>query len=208
MKKVILILSIAISILSCSTAYKTGQTPDDLYAAKPRVEAIKEERKTERRYETVEQITERRQIRMSIYDPRWRRLDYDYDYDWRYNPYAYGYNYGYYYNPCYYPYPVWGSGIQFVNPKLNTVRKANLGGYSNTVVNYTPSKSNTGNRTIVTRRYNTVNSQSTRSSSRSSDNDTRTYSPSTNTNSSGSGRSSNGGSSGGGSSVSRPGRGG
>jgi hypothetical protein len=189
MKTLLVILSIAI-LASCSTTYKSGQTPDDLYYSKSRVIVEKE---PEDRYERREDYTSQdRQIRMAINDRRWRNLDYDYDYDCRYSPYAYGYNYGYYYNPFYYPYPVYSVGVKYVNPKNTTIRTANLGAYGNTVTTYTPTKGYGTVKTTTTRRYNNTNSQN----NRNTNNDTRTYTetrsetrtytpaPSSNTNSS------------------------
>jgi hypothetical protein len=168
MKTLLLILSISI-LASCSTAYKSGQTPDDLYYSKSKVIVEKE---SENRYERREDYTsEDRQIRMAINDRRWRNLDYDYDYDCRYSPYAYGYNYGYYYNPFYYPYPVYSAGVKYVNPKNTTIRRANLGGYGNTITTYTPTKGYGTVNTTTTRRYNNSNTQNTRSTN----NETRTY---------------------------------
>jgi hypothetical protein len=168
MKTLLLILSIAL-LTSCSTAYKSGQTPDDLYYSKSKVIVEKE---SNDRYERREDYSSQdRQIRMAINDRRWRNLDYDYDYDCRYSPYAYGYNYGYYYNPFYYPYPVYSSGVRYVNPKNTSIRTANLGGYSNTVTTYTPTKGYGTVNTTTIRRYNNSNTQNTRSTN----NDTRTY---------------------------------
>jgi hypothetical protein len=168
MKTLLLILFIA-TLASCSTAYKSGQTPDDLYYSKSKVIVEKE---SEDRYERREDYSSQdRQIRMAINDRRWRNLDYDYDYDCRYSPYVYGYNYGYYYNPFYYPYPVYAGGVKYVNPKNTTIRTSNLGGYSNTVTTYTPTKGYGTVNTTTVRRYNSSNTQNTRSTN----NDTRTY---------------------------------
>jgi hypothetical protein len=181
MKTLLLILSIAV-LASCSTAYKTGQTPDDLYYSKSKVIVEKE---SEDRYERREDYTSQdRQIRMAINDRRWRNLDYDYDYDCRYSPYAYGYNYGYYYNPFYYPYPVYSGGVKYVNPKNTTIRKANLGAYGNTVTTYTPTKGYGTVKTVTIRGYNNRNTQDNRNNksetriyTEPSRSETRTYTP-------------------------------
>ncbi len=210
MKTLILILSIAI-LASCSTAYKSGQTPDDLYYSKSKVIVQNE---SENRYERREDYTSQdRQIRMAINDRRWRNLDYDYDYDCRYSPYAYGYNYGYYYNPFYYPYPVYSGGVKYVNPKNTTIRTANLGAYGNTVTTYTPTKGYGTVKTVTIRGYNNTNARNTRSSNNEvrtysePRSETRTYSPTPSNNSSSSGSSSSTPSSSG-STVTRPSRGG
>ncbi len=205
MKTLLLILSIA-TLASCSSTYKSGQTPDDLYYSKPKVETeqkVREERNAGRYEENYED----RQIRMAIRNQRWRSLDYNNDYNCNYSPYNYGYNYGYYYNPYYYPYPVYAGGVKFVNPKNTTIRTGNLSAYNNTVSNYTNTKAGTV-KTTTSRRYYDINTRPTRTSS---DNrtytETRTYTP---TQSSSSGSSSSGGSSpqSTGTPVARPGRGG
>ena len=205
MKTAILILSIAF-LASCSAAYKTGQTPDDLYYSKAKeVTAVKKEYvHYDRRVDNYEE----RQIRMSISNPRFRNLDYNYDYDYKYNPYAYGYNYGYYYNPCYYPYPVYAMNTTtYVNPKNTTIRKANLGGYSNTVTNYQPIKfvpvTNTNTRRVYNNSNN--NNNNTEYNTRSSNSDNRTYNPAPSNNSS---NNSGGNNTPAGNTVTRPGRGG
>jgi hypothetical protein len=207
MKTLLLILSIA-AFASCSTAYKSGQTPDDLYYSKSKVIVEKE---SENRYERRQDYTsEDRQIRMAIHDPRWRNLDYDYDYDCHYSPYAYGYNYGYYYNPFYYPYPVYTGGVKYVNPKNTTIRTANLGAYSNTVTTYTPTKGYGTVKTIAIRGYNNSNTQNTRTTNNETRtyteprSETRTYSPAPSNNSS----NSNSSTPAQGTSVTMPGRGG
>jgi hypothetical protein len=174
MKTILLILSIA-TVASCSTAYKSGQTPDDLYYSKPKIVTesnVEREVSNERNTTKIED----RQIRMAIRDQRWRNLNYDYDYDYSYSPYKYGYNYGYYYNPNYYPYPVYNNtcNVKYSNPKNTTIRTANLGGYNNTVTTYSNTKFNNNVKTIKVRGFNTNNNQSN-NNNRSYD--TRTYSP-------------------------------
>ena len=75
--KFLLIPFSIITLASCSTAYKTGQTPDDVYYSPVRTygeESKKEEKRDEDRYKDR---TEERQIRMSTYDRRWRYFDND-----------------------------------------------------------------------------------------------------------------------------------
>jgi hypothetical protein len=206
MKTLLLILSIA-TLASCSSAYKSGQTPDDLYYSKPKVEVetkVREERNVGRYEENYED----RQIRMAIRNQRWRSLEYNNDYNCSYSPYNYGYNYGYYYNPYYYPYPVYTGGVKFVNPKNTTIRTSNLSTYNNTVSTYTTTKMGTVSSTTTNRRY--YNSNTTTPIRTTSDNrtytETRTYTP---TQSSSSGSSSSGSSQQStGTPVARPGRGG
>lgn len=211
--KFLLIALSALALGSCSTAYKTGQTPDDVYYSPVRV--VEERQNNER-----DQVKNRRdddyEITMGIRDRRWRDFRNDYDYD--YSPYNYAtcntYNYGYYYNPYYYPWAIYTGKPTYSAPVNTTPRMVNLNAY-----NGYSSKVATGKTTgTVTwanpsTQYNNSNRSSTRtegrqiliprSETRSSSNETRTYTPSTN--SSGSSSSGSSGSSSG--SVTRPGRG-
>lgn len=209
--KILLIAIASVSLGSCSTAYKSGQTPDDVYFSPVRTTEEKNDREEDRRDETVN--VEDRQIRMSTRDRRWR--DWDDDYDCRYDPYRYGYSYGYYYNPYYYPYPVY-SGYTYVNPKNTTPRMTNLAGYNpktlvvsnpktgevkwvNASKSYNNSNSTRNNGGFVRKVLNTVTDNSSNS------NTNRTYNPSSSSSNSSSGSSSGSRSSG--APVSRPSRG-
>jgi hypothetical protein len=118
------ILLVAISAIvfsSCSTAYKTGQTPDDVYYSPVRADfaVLPDEGPTS--YDD-------QSIIMSIRDPRWR----DFDNDYAYTPYSYGYNYDYYYNPYYCAYPVFNTMLAPIN---TTPRMTNLSAYNHTYNN-------------------------------------------------------------------------
>ncbi len=211
-------LSIAAILSSCSTAYKNGQTPDDVYYSP----ANETEKYISREKETYTRRTdpEERQLRMRARDYRWRYLDYDYDYGCSYSPYYYGYNHGYYYNPYYYPVPVYSYGYAVVNPKNNAPRTTNLSSYNNTAsvkntkAGYRTSTVNsTGAYTDYNRNSNTEYSRrilrpqqtgndGSNQSARESNNNTRTYTPSSSNSSS-----SSSGSSSGGTTVTRPSRG-
>ena len=219
----ILLLAIATgSIASCSTVYKSGQTPDDLYYSPVRAVEEKVEKKDEVRRDTRYDNYEDRAIVMSTRDRRWRDLDNDYDYNCSYDPYRYGYNYGYYYNPYYYNRPVYLPGYVIVNPKNNTPRMTNLGSYKSSTLVVSDIKGGPSQWVRTNKAYNNSNNAgsfirrvitpavgnlpgliNTNSRSYSGENNTRTYSPSS---SSSSGSSSSGGSSSGGS-VPRPARG-
>ena len=179
-KLLLLALSVA-AISSCTTAYKTGQTPDDVYYSPARV--YDEEDNTDKRDEVKKRTnSEEREIRMSINDPRWRNFDNDY----AYNPYFYAYNSGYYYNPYYCTYPVYISHAPVKSP----VKMINTGtygtGYNNSNV-YTSPKMGT---VKPVRSYNNHNRTSTfgnvvnsifsgnQNNSTNSSGDTRSYSPS------------------------------
>ena len=200
--KILLSVFSVIVSASCSTAYKTGQTPDDLYYSKAKTI----ERATVRTA-VRDEVYEDRQIRMAAYDARWRTLDDRYEYDHRYSPYSYGYNNGYYYNPYYYPYPVYTPGIKYLSPLNTTIRSTNLNTYNNTITTYTPTKSSGNVRTIRVRDYNRNNDDVPRNNpieTRTYEN--RTYNPpANNTNSTNS--NSNSGNTSSGSAVTRPVRG-
>jgi len=229
--KFLLIAIAAVSITSCSTAYKSGQTPDDVYYSPVRGIDEKEDRKEDRREDRVERRTdnyEEREIRMATRDRRWRDINDNYDYNYRYDPYRYGYNHGYYYNPYYYNQPVWLPGYVIVNPKNTTPRMTNLGSYNNSTLviadpksgetkwikaekSYNNSNSssnrNTGSfvRRILTAPASTITSSTNRSNGYNNDNNTnsnRTYTPATNNRSSNSSSNSSSGSSSSGSSSS------
>lgn len=206
--KFLLLAISAVTFVSCSTTYKSGQTPDDVYYSPARVI---EENDTRNREEVKNDSYEDREIRMATHDRRWR--DIDDDYNCRYDPYRYGYNHGYYYNPYYYNRPVFIPGSAITNPKNTVARMTNLGSYNNTAT--VMSNSKTGNTTWISsqRPYNNSNKKEgffrrviepviSGVSRSSSDNNSRTYSPSS-SNSSNSGSSSGSKSS----SVTRPGRG-
>lgn len=214
------ILLIALSVAafsSCSTAYKSGQTPDDVYYSPPRsVESDYRNENDSRNQASYRPATDY-EITMAIRDARWRNFNNDYDYS--YSPYYYAtcnaYNYGYYYNPYYYPWAIYTgkiSGRQAIN---TTPRMVNLNAYngynSRVALNKTNGLSSFSNSSSG---YNNSNRSSSRneasktrypnSNSSSRSNETRTYSPSSSNSSNGS--SSSGSNSG--SSISRPNRGG
>lgn len=198
MKTSILLLAFFVFIWSsCSTAYKSGQTPDDVYYSPKRV--IEEDSDTEKDKDEVNnRETEDRQIRMAAHDRRWRHMNDDCSCNGSstYDPYHYGYNYGYYYNPYYYPYPVYSNTI-FVNPKNNTPRMTNLGSYNNTVTTSVDPKSgvktqvntrgvynnnnNNNGGSFIRRILTPSNNPAPSNNSNNSNNNSRTYTPSTNT---------------------------
>ena len=202
----LLFFIIAIAMSSCSTMYKSGQTPDDVYYSPAREVKKNYDKQTERNNDNYSY--EERNIRMSAYDRRWRTIDDRYDYGYRYDPYNYGYTYGYYYNPYYYASPVYCTGVTIVNPKSSVPRMTNLGSYKSTPTTTVDPKTggtlyNSNNKNYRTYRNNNSNSPSNgkvinyepRNNTNSSSNNNRTYNPS----SSGSSGSSSSGSSSGGS---------
>jgi hypothetical protein len=221
------LLLFIIVLNSCTTFYKTGQTPDDVYFSptRPYVETYVE---TTREQEVFYQ-PEYRVIRMGINDPRWRNFDQDY----RYNTFNYRSKYDNYYSPYYNSYysplysPIYYSPVL---PKNTSPRMENLGGYS-PVTNYNSTNNKTGQSTKP-QKYNNNNSgtavgnilrqiiapdnsnssnyiNNSNSNNNSNNNNNRTYTPPTNTSSnssSSSGNSSSGSSSSSGGAISRPAR--
>ena len=150
MKIKLLIIPFAMAALaSCSTAYKSGQTPDDVYYSPARPEVVTQRTEVRNDDDYAYMDYEYRNIHMGVRDYRWRYLDDMYDYNYQYNPYAYGYNYGYYYNPYYYNYPVYIGGYNVVNPKYYPPRNYNLSSYINTTPRTTNLGGYTNNNTTV-----------------------------------------------------------
>lgn len=197
------ILAIAgVSFASCSTAYKSGQTPDDVYFSPVRAVDERDHREEEKTTETRTDSYEEREIRMATRDRRWRDINEDYDYNSRYDPYRYGYNYGYYYNPYYYNRPVFLPGYTIINPKNSTPRSTNLGSYNNPTLVVANNKTGETKWVPANRSYNNSNNvgsfirrvitpaattnNNNRSNTNYENNNTRTYTPSSNSNNSGS----------------------
>lgn len=112
------LLSLAVIFASCTTAYKSGQTPDDVYysPARPQAEYVLQENNEYKMYRYDEgSYRDDRYLRMKVSDPRYSLLYNDY---YSYNPYYYHYYnnnliyntpwtpvsyWSYYYNPYSYP---------------------------------------------------------------------------------------------------------
>ncbi len=235
MKRQILLLAItAAALSSCTTAYKTGQTPDDVYysPARPQDEYVRVDQ-DEEKYRYDDQYYDDRFLRMKVQNHyRW-----DYLNDWySYDRYGYQYNnyYGTYYNPYnswnYYYNPYCVNTVMVINSKIagnmnNPVKLRNFNlntytnnNYNNTNLNITKGVTRPG-MTISRPVYNNSNNSNGLSNTlkqifSSGNNNSynapnRTYSPST-SNSSGNNSGSSGSSSGsgGGGGVTRPNRGG
>lgn len=94
MRLILLNILTVVLLASCSTAYKAGQTPDDVYYSPVSAVAKKEENDDRKKDKYEEYNTaEDRFLRNKVRDRRrWSELDeYDYRYDCRYT-----YNYDYY----------------------------------------------------------------------------------------------------------------
>ena len=157
---------IAATLASCSTSYKTGQTPDDVYYSPVRLQnnEVRREDDNKREYDnsTVYDSPgytpyEEREIRRRINNRRYRR------YHDRYNRYDYPYGYNNY------P-PVYGNPKTGTTTKTQQPRTTNLGGYTNTPkpdsTNYNPKlgRINTGS-TAPVRTFGTPKTSSSNSGS-------------------------------------------
>ena len=155
MKLYLPLLASVLALASCSTAYKTGQTPDDVYysPARERDEYVRVEKNDDRQYRDDETYREDRYLRMKTGYRRYVILD-DYDYytgsnyigyydQYRFNNWGY-YNRwyvtppfytSYYYNPYYYnPYyshPYYSGAVvgNVQRPVYNKPRGTNLNTY-------------------------------------------------------------------------------
>ena len=224
MKPSLLLLALisAASFTGCSTAYRTGQTPDDVYysAAKPQKEQDdRDEVREDRNNRYQEEYYDDRYLRMKVRNHRqWSDLDDWYYYD-KYSSY-YSYNYGsynnpynswnYYYNPyccCHGNYYSYYSNIKTAMTAPVIKRNFNLAGYTNT--NYNNNGGSYKAPTIkTTRTYNTTNNNNNGGILKNifnKDNSSggRTYTPANNTGSGG-GNTGSGGSGGGSAPVTRP----
>ena len=226
--KHLLFALVSLYFAGCSTAYRAGQTPDDVYYSPAREAVAKTETKRDKLDDYIV-TSEDQYLRMIVRNrDRWSRIDdYDYWYDSRYDHYAnshypyyntYGWNnwhYGYgrpVWNSYYYTgwHPGWGyNGYPVVinksTPKPANVNRPRLGGYDNNRGYNNNNSFGDSFRKIVTPNsgsYSNSNSGSTYSNSTPS----RTYNPPSSSSSSRSSGSSGSSSSGG--SVSRPARGG
>lgn len=89
MKSLLPFCAFIVLLTSCTTAYKSGQTPDDVYfsPARPHDEYVRTE-KSQDRYSYDEQSDDDRYLRMKVRNRRtWSDLDYYYS-----DPYAFNYN--------------------------------------------------------------------------------------------------------------------
>lgn len=140
------LISVTIVFSNCSTAYKTGQTPDDVYYSptRPQDEYLRVNNNDDQRY-YGDDYYDNRYLRMKVHNPElWSDLNDWYYYGERYN-YGYSYFNNYdtyfmnntwnpwtywnnYYNPYYYNYVV-------INPKISHTytapRTVNLNTFNN-----------------------------------------------------------------------------
>jgi hypothetical protein len=145
MKLQILLLAVTVAALSsCTTSYKTGQTPDDVYfsPARQQDEYVQTENKDDRRYQSREEYYDDRYLRMRVSNrQRWSELDDYYYYGNRYD-YSYYNNYNWnnpwspcsywnsHYNPYYQSYVI----VTPRSPVFNHPRNVNLNTYNNNML--------------------------------------------------------------------------
>lgn len=113
-KNFLLLSGFIMVLASCTTAYKTGQTPDDVYSspAPPEEEYVKTKKTDERRYRNYDDEEyedyddyDDRYLRMKVRNRnRWSELDDWYFYGGRYN-FSYYNNWGYWNDPFYWNNP-------------------------------------------------------------------------------------------------------
>ena len=145
MKSQFLLLAVTIAALSsCTTAYKTGQTPDDVYFSptRPQDEYVQTEKKDNRSYQSREEYYDDRYLRMRVSNRlRWSELDdyyyygnrYDYSYYNNYdltNPWSPCSYWNSHYNPYYSSYVV----VTTKSPVFNRPRTVNLNAYNNNML--------------------------------------------------------------------------
>ncbi len=158
-RNILLGLFASLVFTSCSSVYKTGQTPDDVYYSPAREIADEEDNsRKEERYEAYSNSVDDNYLRMKVRNRyRWSRIDdFDYWHDVRYNyscnchcpnNFSYHYspyirvNYGwngwntYYPNTWYNPY---FTVIPYKNPKVfGNTSGSNISAYRNKTYNNT-----------------------------------------------------------------------
>lgn len=213
MKSFLPLFSFVIVFGSCTTAYKSGQTPDDVYfsPAKQKEEYVRVEKDEDNQYKKTDEdyaYNDDRYLRMKVRNrDRWSYLD-----DYYRDPYAYSYNRTYYYNEmcCCNPRTYWNdyynpysTRVVYINPKLPTInrpRTYNLHVFNTPNANTNPKMSGTNSRSYANPRRTEANRNTgieLRDIFRAtSDNNSKTNSSSTNSSSGSSSSSSNKSSSG------------
>ncbi|HQV07010.1 MAG TPA: hypothetical protein PKW62_09640 [Chitinophagaceae bacterium] len=187
MKSATLLFIILATVLgSCTTAYQTGQTPDDVYYSPARsADEYVQAQREEPRYS--DDYYEDRYLRMKVRDRyRWSDLDDWYFNERRYSYYAYnGYDLLYnpwrphiywngYYNPYYYT-PIYSNGkikpVAYTKPRIFNLNpyslpsnKQNISNKKNTRRTFTNSsnqnrRSGNGLRNIFNRNNSTTNTR-------------------------------------------------
>jgi len=179
-KSTLSFLSLTLFITSCTTVYKSGQTPDDVYysPARPHEEYVRHETKEVKenknyRYDD-EAYRDDRYLRMKIQDRRYTTLYDDY---YSYNPYYYHYYNGrlmynspwssYNYWNCYYN-PYYAPVISVVPkaPVYNKPRAFDLNVYNSQPANSTNNPKGSVRKSYSVPDYNTGNTNNYNNSGR------------------------------------------
>ena len=127
MKSYIPFFSLVFVFASCTSAYKTGQTPDDVYfsPARQQDEYVRVEKQDDRMYQNDDEYRDDRYLRMKVRDRRWSTLDDNYYYGYYpSNPYLYynSWNTVGYWNVLYNPYYNCNTVVVY-NPKATVYNK-------------------------------------------------------------------------------------
>jgi hypothetical protein len=174
MRSSILLVILSATVLGgCTSAYKTGQTPDDVYFSPERQhdEYVTMKDNGDRRYQGDDDYYDDRYLRMKVHNRvMWSDLN-----DWYYyDRYSYAYNYGYgswnnpynswnyyynpycnqYYNPYYYSWIIKGPSVQTVKP-----RNFSLTSYTNTNYNNANGRNVNVGKPIYNNSYNNSNNK-------------------------------------------------
>lgn len=160
---------------SCSSAYKSGQTPDDLYYS-PETGAYVKQTEDKDKWESPED----RYVKYKVRNRRWRTLD-DYDYwnDSRYNYQchcvcgpvytSYAYN-PYHYWAGFYPYVKYYPSYYYTNPSKSPITAYSNPKYYNNNNQYNPkfggSSNNNNAGSLFRRVFTSPNSGNTGGSTR------------------------------------------
>ncbi|HEV8084477.1 MAG TPA: hypothetical protein VGP55_14820 [Chitinophagaceae bacterium] len=157
--KHLLLLGLIVIFSSCSTAYRTGQTPDDVYyspapAQDTYVRTDNQNEKDSYANNNSTYNSEDREIRRGIKDSRYRNsvsVDFGYGYDpYGYNSYGYNNPYGYYNS--------YGYNDVYMNPYYNPYTfnyfPTSYSNYYYSPQVYIVPKSGLVSRTIAPRKYN------------------------------------------------------
>lgn len=122
--KSLLLVGLVVGLGSCSTAYRSGQTPDDVYySPAPSSETYVVKNNSNERESYYYRNSEEREIRQAIRDPRYRSsislgLGYGYN-PYGYSPFgfnSFGFNSFGYNSFGYNPYSFYNYGLGFYNP--------------------------------------------------------------------------------------------
>jgi len=136
--KDILLLGLVAAFSSCSTAYRTGQTPDDVYYSPAQSQGTYVSNESEQDRNSYGYRNEEQEIRRGIQDRRYRSnvtLDLGFGYNpydpYAFNPYAFNYN-PYAYNPYGYKgiYDPYGYNPYAYNPYIYDPYAYNPYGYN------------------------------------------------------------------------------